>query len=114
MTAGGNTLFEEKAYLVARVEEVVVADMISAVLAARGKLCHGMVVEREVLQPLFGISQQFLDRLRRERVWHKEVSILFEKSELVRREALDGWWHCSVMMPRYLKSSAQNLLLYTT
>lgn len=43
-----HTFFKEKANLVARVEEVAVTDMIA--LLASTELCHGMIIQRKVVQ----------------------------------------------------------------
>lgn len=89
-----HTFLEEKADLVARVEEVVVTDMIA--LLAGTELCHGMIVEGEVVEHGVSFFEQGLCRLWTQGIGDEEVAICVPKVELFLGQAAAGigrgWW----------------------
>jgi hypothetical protein len=86
-----HTFFEEEPHFVARVQKVLVAYVICAVLTTSRKLRHGVIVQREVVQHRIRILEQFLDGILRQRVRYQQIPILVEELELFGRQPLDLW-----------------------
>ena len=87
------TLFEEEPDLVARFEEIVVANMIA--LLTRGELGHRVIIQRELVEHLMRFTEQLLDSVRRQGIWEKEVTIRVPELHLLRGEAdiwVRRWW----------------------
>ena len=84
-------LLEEEADLVAAGQEVVVAHVVLAVLAARAELGHRVVLQREVLQQRVRLRQQRGDCGRGQCVRDNQVAVALEVGELRGREAAVCW-----------------------
>lgn len=82
--------FKEKADLVPRRQEIVVADVVAAVLAAGAELGHGVRGEVEVGQQGVRLVQQGLDGGGAEGVGDDEVAVAVEGGELGGGQAACG------------------------
>jgi hypothetical protein len=95
--SGTHTLFEEEPHFVARVQKVLVPNVICAVLATSRELRHWVIVQREVIQHRVRVLKQFLDGILRQRVRYQQITILVEEHELFWRQPFDLWCtHCPV------------------
>lgn len=77
------TFLEEEAYFVPRLEEVLVAHMVRAVVPSGREFGHGVVGEREVVEHLVYVGKQVFDGVLREGIWHEEVAIVMEEAQLL-------------------------------
>lgn len=78
----GLTLFEEKADLVARGEEIVVADMVMAVFSAGAELGHRVRGQIEIGEKRASLVKQGLDGGWAEGVRDDEIAIPLEGGDL--------------------------------
>jgi hypothetical protein len=96
-----HTFFEEKADLVARIEEIAVTDMIG--LLSSAEFSHGMVVQREIVEHGVSFFEQRLCGIGTQGIGDEEVAIRVPEVELFGSEAVAEvgrrWWryacgHC--------------------
>lgn len=96
-----HTFFKEEADLVARVEEIAVADVIA--LLASAEFGHWMVVEREVVEHGVSFLEKSFGRVGTQGIGDEQVAICVPEVELFGSEAAADvgrrWWryargHC--------------------